>query len=182
AAAEMTAALRAFEPEAAAAEMAAADKAAAEQAAAERAAMERAAAEQAAAERAAAKRAAEQAAAEQAAAEKAAAEAAAQQAAAERAAAEQAAVKAAAVPAFVLPGGGSIDADLLEVFIDEAREILDSADGVLAKWHADPGELSFVGELQRDLHTLKGGARIAGLVAVGDLAHAIETVLEKPIR
>ncbi len=68
------------------------------------------------------------------------------------------------------------------MFIDEAREILDHADGVLAQWHAEPAELSYVAELQRDLHTLKGGARIAGLVAVGDLTHAIETLLEKPIR
>ena len=202
AAAEMTAALRAFEPDAAMAAASAADEAArqaaAEQVAQEKAARERAAAEQAAAEQAAAeKAAAEQAAAEQAAAEQAAAEqaeqlaaaqAAAKQAAAERAAAERAAAEQAAAtrvepaPAFVLPDGSRIDADLLEVFIDEARELLDSADGVLAKWHADPADTSCVGELQRDLHTLKGGARIAGLVSVGDLAHAIETLLEKPIR
>ncbi len=199
-AAEVAAALHAFEPDAAAAEKAAAEQAAAEQAAAEQAAAERAAAEQAAAEQAAAAQAAaaqeaiekavaEQAAAEQAAAEQAASEqaaseqAAAAQAAAEQAEAEQAAARRAeAPPTFVPPEGGQIDADLLEVFIDEARELLDSADGVLAKWHAEPSELSCVGILQRDLHTLKGGARIAGLVSVGDLAHAIETLLEKPIR
>ena len=83
---------------------------------------------------------------------------------------------------FSLVESGHIDADLLEVFVDEAREILDHADDVLAQWHAEPTELSSVGELQRDLHTLKGGARIAGLMPLGDLAHAIETLLEKPIR
>ncbi|MCT7018504.1 Hpt domain-containing protein, partial [Salmonella enterica] len=36
-------------------------------------------------------------------------------------------------------------------------------------------------EIQRDLHTLKGGARITGMVPVGDLTHAIETALEKPL-
>ncbi|MGB5940695.1 MAG: Hpt domain-containing protein [Rhodanobacter sp.] len=169
-----------------AAERAAAEKIAAERAAAERAAAERAAAEQAAAERAAA----EQAAAEQAAAEKLAAE----QAAAEQSAAEEAAKLAVAnadaegagrteqAPAYALVGSGQIDADLLEVFIDEAREILDHADDMLAQWHAAPSELTHVPELQRDLHTLKGGARIAGLLPVGDLSHAIETLLEKPIR
>jgi chemosensory pili system protein ChpA (sensor histidine kinase/response regulator) len=213
-AAEMAAALSAFEPvdsasghaaaERAAAERAAAEQAAAEHAAAEQTAVEQAAAEHAAAERAAAERAAaEQAAAERAAAEHAAAEhaaaehaaaehAAAEYAAAEHAAAERAAAEQAAADqdvseetpehAFALAGSGQIDADLLEVFVDEAREILDHADGVLAQWHAEPTELSSVGELQRDLHTLKGGARIAGLVPLGDLAHAIETVLEKPIR
>jgi chemosensory pili system protein ChpA (sensor histidine kinase/response regulator) len=83
---------------------------------------------------------------------------------------------------YALAGSGFIDADLLEVFIDEAREILDHSEGVLAQWHAAPQDLAFVPELQRDLHTLKGGARIAGLTAIGDLTHAIETLLEKPIR
>src|SRR6185437_2311533 len=164
-AAEMAAALSAFEPVDSASEHAAAERAAAEQAAAEQAAVEKAAAEQAAAEQAAAEHAAaEQAAAERAAAEQVAAEhAAAEHAAAEQAAAVQDVSEETPEPAFALAGGGQIDADLLEVFVDEAREILDHADGVLAQWHAEPAELSCVGELQRDLHTLKGGARIAGL-------------------
>ena len=197
--AELVAALGAFEPEQAAAELAAAEKLAAEQAAAAQAAAEKLAAEQAAAAQAAAeqlateraaaeqaaieKLAAERAAAEQVAAEKLAAE---QQAAAERAAASRAAEEASGTavqePAYALAGSGQIDADLLEVFIDEAREILDHADDVLAQWHDEPTELAHVSELQRDLHTLKGGARIAGLVPVGDLTHATETLLEKPIR
>ena len=157
--AELVAALGAFELD----EHVGAERQAEEQAAAERAAAERQAEEQAAAERAAAERQAEE------------------QAAAERAAAErqtQAPAMSDAVPPTDLQG---IDADLLEVFIDEARELLDHADDVLAQWHAQPTELAHVPELQRDLHTLKGGARIAGLVAVGDLTHAIETLLEKPI-
>ena len=76
---------------------------------------------------------------------------------------------------------GQIDPDLLEIFIEEGREILDHADGVLAQWRAEPSELEHVASLQRDLHTLKGGARIAGMLAVGDLTHAIETLLEKPV-
>ena len=206
--AELVAALGAFEPERAVAERAAAEQLAAEQAAAAQAAAEQLAAEQAATARAAAEKlAAEQAAAEQAAAQQLAAEqAAAAQAAAEQLAAEQAAAAQAAAeqlaaeqaamsqasetaagapapePAYAVAGSGQIDADLLEVFIDEAREILDHADDVLAQWHAAPAELTHVPELQRDLHTLKGGARIAGLTPVGDLSHATETLLEKPIR
>lgn len=74
-----------------------------------------------------------------------------------------------------------IDPDLLEIFIEEAREILDHSDGVLAQWRAEPSAIEHVAELQRDLHTLKGGARIAGMVPVGDLTHAIETALERPL-
>ena len=186
AAAEQAAA-EALAAERAAAEQAAAEALAAEQAAAERAAAEALAAEHAAAEQAAAEAlAAQQAAAEQAIAETLAAE----QAAANRAAVEQresaaSAMQSPAIPVdtgYAIAGSGQIDADLLEVFIDEARELLDHADGVLAQWHADPTEAGHVAELQRDLHTLKGGARIAGLMQVGDLSHAIETLLEKPVR
>ncbi|WP_201313668.1 Hpt domain-containing protein [Dyella sp. EPa41] len=74
-----------------------------------------------------------------------------------------------------------IDPDLLEIFIEEAREILDHSDGVLAQWRVEPTESAHLAELQRDLHTLKGGARIAGMAPVGDLTHAIETALEKPL-
>ncbi|TBR40187.1 MULTISPECIES: Hpt domain-containing protein [Dyella] len=76
---------------------------------------------------------------------------------------------------------GEIDPDLLEIFVEEAREILDHSDSVLAQWRAEPTEPAHLAELQRDLHTLKGGARIAGMVPVGDLTHAIETMLEAPI-
>ncbi|WP_243041795.1 Hpt domain-containing protein [Dyella sedimenti] len=75
-----------------------------------------------------------------------------------------------------------IDPDLLEIFIEEAREILDHSDGVLAQWRSEPTAIEHVAELQRDLHTLKGGARIAGMVPVGDLTHAIETALEQPLQ
>ncbi|HET6554331.1 MAG TPA: Hpt domain-containing protein [Dyella sp.] len=74
-----------------------------------------------------------------------------------------------------------IDPDLLEIFIEEAREILDHSDSVLAQWRTEPTQLEHLAEIQRDLHTLKGGARIAGMVPVGDLTHAIETALEKPL-
>ena len=32
-------------------------------------------------------------------------------------------------------------------------------------------------ELKRHLHTLKGGARMAGITAMGNLSHEIETLL-----
>jgi chemosensory pili system protein ChpA (sensor histidine kinase/response regulator) len=104
------------------------------------------------------------------------------EAVAPRAAPREAAVARVAVPAET--GAeidfSHIDPDLLEVFGEEAHEILDQADGVLAQWHAEPDESAHVASLLRALHTLKGGARIAGLAPVGDLAHAVETVLEHP--
>lgn len=71
-----------------------------------------------------------------------------------------------------------IDPDLLEVFVEEGREILDHADGALAAWRIEPQVAEHVTALQRDLHTLKGSARMAGLAVVGDLAHAMEALLD----
>ncbi len=167
-----------MENERAEAERAEAARVEAERVAAELAEAERLDTERVEAERAEAQRIEQQAAAAQAQAEREQAEAEEERAAheAQAQAAEPAEREAAATQA------GPIDADLLEVFIDEARELLDHADDVLALWHAQPEETGHVAELRRDLHTLKGGARIAGLVPVGDLAHAVETLLEKRVR
>jgi chemosensory pili system protein ChpA (sensor histidine kinase/response regulator) len=161
---ELAAELEAVEREAAARETA--EREAAEREAAEREAEARASAEREAAERRARELA-----------EREASEAASQTQATDAAAAPATAEEVAKDA----PAASVLDDDLLEVFLDEAHEILDHADGVLAQWRAEPTELSYVGELQRDLHTLKGGARISGLTSIGDLAHAIETLLEKPV-
>ncbi|MDE2178338.1 MAG: Hpt domain-containing protein [Xanthomonadaceae bacterium] len=71
-----------------------------------------------------------------------------------------------------------LDADLLEIFVQEGTDILDHADGQIAGLRMAPHQREFVAGLQRDLHTLKGGARMAGLAPIGDLAHAMETLLE----
>ncbi|WP_333680753.1 Hpt domain-containing protein [Dyella sp.] len=82
-------------------------------------------------------------------------------------------------PAGELMSFHHIDPDLLEIFSEEAREILDDADSTLAKWHAEPTDVSHMAGLLRALHTLKGGARIAGVTPVGDLSHALESLLER---
>jgi chemosensory pili system protein ChpA (sensor histidine kinase/response regulator) len=71
------------------------------------------------------------------------------------------------------------DAELIEVFVEEADEILVNADAMMQQWHsADENDLRAITELQRALHTLKGGARLAGFTAIGDLTHELETLLE----
>ena len=64
------------------------------------------------------------------------------------------------------------------MFVQEARDILDEADGAMARLRDAPGDGALVANLQRDLHTLKGGARMAGLAPIGDLGHTMESLLE----
>src|SRR5690606_34588419 len=70
-----------------------------------------------------------------------------------------------------------VDPDLAELFREEAREILDRCEQHLAgRDRIGPAALSQ--ELARELHTLKGGARMAGFTDAGELGHAMESLLE----
>ena len=194
-----------LEAERVAAEQAEAERVAAEQAEAARLAAEQAEAERVAAEQAeAARREAERQEAERIAAARAEAErleaerAAARRAEAERIEAERRAAEAAAVakarelaalamlqssavasedPDEALDTG-ELDLELVDIFVEEAGDLLDHSDGVLAQLRETPDSNELVVELQRDLHTLKGGARMAGMMPAGELGHAMESLLE----
>ena len=70
------------------------------------------------------------------------------------------------------------DSDLLDVFLEEANEILATMDDLINRWASDTTNVEVVGELQRALHTIKGGARMAKIVPIGDLSHSIESIFE----
>ncbi len=71
-----------------------------------------------------------------------------------------------------------MDEDLLEIFVQEANDILDASDTMMARLRETPEEREIIIGLQRELHTLKGGARMAGLSPIGDLGHSMESLLE----
>jgi chemosensory pili system protein ChpA (sensor histidine kinase/response regulator) len=71
-----------------------------------------------------------------------------------------------------------LDPELVDIFVEEASDLLDHSDGLLAQLREAPTERESLVGLQRDLHTIKGGARMAGIMAVGELGHAMESLLE----
>ncbi|MEP7043286.1 MAG: Hpt domain-containing protein [Dokdonella sp.] len=71
-----------------------------------------------------------------------------------------------------------VDDDLLDIFVQEGADILDHSDTLVAGLRAAPHERTHIAGLQRDLHTLKGGARMAGLAPIGDLSHAMESLVD----
>lgn len=71
-----------------------------------------------------------------------------------------------------------LDLELVDIFVEEGVDLLDHSDALLARLRERPGEREPLVGLQRDLHTLKGGARMAGLMPVGELGHAMESLLE----
>ena len=68
-----------------------------------------------------------------------------------------------------------IDHDLLPIFLEEAKEIIPSVSDCMRRWRGAPINHAPVTELARHLHTLKGSARMAGLMRLGELAHVIES-------
>ncbi|WLG96198.1 Hpt domain-containing protein [Pseudomonas sp. FP198] len=76
------------------------------------------------------------------------------------------------------PAAVSVDDDIAAIFLEEAQDILESAAQALRRWLADPENGAPLSSLQRDLHTLKGGARMADVRPVSDLAGELETLYE----
>lgn len=70
------------------------------------------------------------------------------------------------------------DQEMAEIFLDEAVDLLESAGEALERWLDDPDNQLALSALLRDLHTLKGGARMAKIRPIGDLAHELETLYE----
>jgi chemosensory pili system protein ChpA (sensor histidine kinase/response regulator) len=68
----------------------------------------------------------------------------------------------------------TLDDEITDIFAVEASELLELLDSGFEGWqNGDDGEP--VREVQRALHTLKGGARMAGLDAMGDVVHELES-------
>jgi chemosensory pili system protein ChpA (sensor histidine kinase/response regulator) len=68
-----------------------------------------------------------------------------------------------------------VDRDLLPIFLDEAKEILPQVSEGVRRWKLAPADHEPTAELVRHLHTLKGSARMTGLMRLGELAHVLET-------
>jgi chemosensory pili system protein ChpA (sensor histidine kinase/response regulator) len=73
----------------------------------------------------------------------------------------------------------SEDGGILSIFLEEASEILERCDTLLNQWRDKLSDQKLVQNLQREIHTFKGGARMAGLDPLGDLSHSMETLLER---
>jgi chemosensory pili system protein ChpA (sensor histidine kinase/response regulator) len=69
------------------------------------------------------------------------------------------------------------DHEIAKIYSEEATELIEAAELSLTAWNRDRKDKDRVAELQRQLHTLKGGARMAGIAAMGDLSHELESLV-----
>ena len=72
----------------------------------------------------------------------------------------------------------AIDPDLFPIFEEEAAELMPALGSSLRLWVAHPGQRDPRDQVLRALHTLKGSARLAGALRLGELAHRMESEVE----
>jgi chemosensory pili system protein ChpA (sensor histidine kinase/response regulator) len=73
--------------------------------------------------------------------------------------------------------GAGIDMQLLPIFLDESGELIRSSEESFNALRSRPDDKGLALELKRNLHTLKGSARMVGAMRLGELAHQTETHL-----
>ncbi|MES2900440.1 MAG: Hpt domain-containing protein [Pseudomonadota bacterium] len=95
----------------------------------------------------------------------------------------QAALQAAAADSVIAdaPLGDELDADLLPVFLEEATDLLPELAVGLRQWQGNQSDTAPVSGMLRILHTVKGSARMAGAMRLGQHVHDIETQIENMV-
>jgi len=71
-----------------------------------------------------------------------------------------------------------IDDELWEIFEEEASELLQQLHARLRDWTGHAQDAARGDACMRTLHTFKGGARLAGAMHLGELAHRLESAIE----
>ena len=72
----------------------------------------------------------------------------------------------------------ALDPDLMPIFEEEAADLLPQLEERMGEWRRHPESRSAPEACLRTLHTFKGGARLAGAMRVGELAHRLESDIE----
>ncbi len=70
-----------------------------------------------------------------------------------------------------------IDEDVMPIFLEETDELMEGIDESILGWSEETTNPEFLNNLLRHLHTLKGGARMAGMNSLGEFTHNFETFL-----
>ncbi|MCO8113128.1 Hpt domain-containing protein [Acinetobacter lwoffii] len=74
------------------------------------------------------------------------------------------------------------DEELLNIFLEEADELLAGIDEDLNTWSKKQDDTTSLNNLMRHLHTLKGGANMIAASHIGLIAHELESIYERVIR
>ncbi|MEO7107399.1 MAG: Hpt domain-containing protein, partial [Rhodoferax sp.] len=73
----------------------------------------------------------------------------------------------------------NLDEDLFPIFEEEGIELMPQLGTALRQWVSTPDNLKARNEVLRVLHTLKGSARLAGAMRLGEMSHRMESSIEQ---
>lgn len=74
-----------------------------------------------------------------------------------------------------------VDEQVMPLFLEEAQELFPAATEQARMMRAAPADASARAAIKRTLHTLKGSARMAGAMRLGEITHLLETrIIEAP--
>ncbi|MFT6957252.1 MAG: HPt (histidine-containing phosphotransfer) domain-containing protein [Halieaceae bacterium] len=74
---------------------------------------------------------------------------------------------------------GDIPAEFREVFIEEAEEIVEELNRLVALWRLNPESSEELREIRRHFHTFKGNGRAVGANILGELGWAAQDMLDR---
>jgi chemotaxis protein histidine kinase CheA len=74
-----------------------------------------------------------------------------------------------------------VDDEIVEIFVEEAGEVLEGLDSMLPRWRADLSDRSLLTDIRRSYHTLKGSGRMAKAMELADIAWKVEQALNKAL-
>lgn len=78
------------------------------------------------------------------------------------------------------PFSSSLFADddpMVAIYLEELEELVHAFDATTQSLIKKPDSTDAISDAERQLHTIKGGARMTGLLEIGDLSHAGESLL-----
>ena len=81
----------------------------------------------------------------------------------------------------VASGEDPLDPEILEIFLEEAQEVLDELGQTWPRWSHSLEDADALAQVRRSFHTLKGSGRMAGAMALGDLCWAVENMMNRVI-
>lgn len=71
------------------------------------------------------------------------------------------------------------DDELIQIFVEEAHDILDIINRSFNDWSIDPSQKEFLSSILRELHTFKGSSRMVGLKGISEYTHTLEQLIQK---
>ncbi len=74
-----------------------------------------------------------------------------------------------------------IDPEILEIFLEEAREEEPVVQECYRRWRDTPEDSEALATLRRSFHTLKGSGRLVGALVIGDFSWSVENLLNRVI-